>query len=379
MRRETGHPDDSWDDMERAAGQGYGQARAAGKTPEEALAIMFGAVAHATDAVAPEVASGLIKTAPKMMRSRNRNKRGFERRLRKYWGDALDLYYIVAVCAEETGATFHSGWISSGVEYQDYLFLALGQLHARACRTAFEVHHLLSGGFALGALARSRTLHELAVTATILGNRGLTAPNLDLAERYLLHHTILNLQDARVYQENYQQLGYEPLTDEEYSEMQDRRDRLVVRFGTPFKRENGWAAQLLGSDRVSFMNLEALAELSHLRGHYKWASHEVHADSKGTAMNQLDQGGQRYLSSGPSNAGLADPGQMALTSLYQVMVQFLLSTDPSPKHQLECRTVEHLVDTASGSFIKAHNEVEAAEARLIHRLAVDDAPDPEWT
>lgn len=76
------------------------------------------------------------------------------------------------------------------MEKQDYLFEALTGLHARACRVAVEIHHLLAGGFPMGALARCRTLHEIAVTMMILADFGCMDEHPDLAERFLLHEDI---------------------------------------------------------------------------------------------------------------------------------------------------------------------------------------------
>ena len=113
-----------------------------------------------------------------------------------------------------------------------------------------------------------------------------------------------------------------------------------------------------------------MANLSHLRGHYKWASHEVHADAKGWAMNEFQAHGVRYRATGRMNTGLADPGHLALISLHQCLVSLLLSTDePSPWNLLACMTIQPLVDDAGELFAKgAHSvavEYERAESRRL--------------
>lgn len=98
----------------------------------------------ATDSTAPGVASTLKRTTPRMLRQRRRRSRVFTRVMKKYWGHSLDLQLSICVCAEEAGSDFDDRHTEEAVERQDHLFEALTGLHARACRTAVEIHHLLA-------------------------------------------------------------------------------------------------------------------------------------------------------------------------------------------------------------------------------------------
>jgi Family of unknown function (DUF5677) len=322
------------------------------------------------DAAAPDIVAELIKTAPDMVVAQRRENRAFERRLRRHWGAALDRFYSVAVAAEEAASIFDVRR-SKQVVGQNFQFEALTGIMARACRTAFEVHHLLLGGFPLGALARCRTLHELAVYAIVINDRGKPEGEIpDLGERYLLHRAVLNWTDALIFQEHYLTLGEEPFSDDDFAAMKHERDALVARYGTNYKESHGWAAGLVPSGRPHFVALESLANVSHLRGHYKWASHEVHADAKGWAMNEFQAHGVNYRATGRMNTGLAEPGHLALISLHQCLVSLLLSTDePSPWNMLACMTLQPLVDDAGDLFAKGARSVavayEGAESRRL--------------
>jgi hypothetical protein len=324
------------------------------------------------DVAAPDYVAELIKAAPDMVAAHRRENMAFERRLRKHWGAALDRFYSVAVAAEEAASIFDVRR-SKQVVGQNFQFEGLTGIMARACRTAFEVHHLLSGGFPLGALARCRTLHELAVYAIVINDRGKPdGENPDLGERYLLHRAVLNWKDALTYQKHYVTLGEEPFSEDELSAMKQERDSLVARYGTNYKEPYGWAAGLVPDGHPKFDALEALASLSHLRGHYKWASHEVHADAKGWAMNEFQAHGVSYRATGRMNTGLADPGHLALISLHQCLVSLLLSTDePSPWNLLACMTLQPLVDDAGDLFAKGEQSVavayERAESRRLRK------------
>ena len=232
-------------------------ALAKGLDEDAAMALASEAFSEALDKdldkYLPRVTEKLIRTAPRMLRRHRRHQRAFERRLRKQWGEALDLYYAVGVAAEEAGATFDSTHRPTAVEHQDFVFEALTGLHARACRTAFEVHRLLSSGFPKGALSRCRTLHQLAVTSIIIAEHGREAAYSDIAERFLLHEVVMGYKDALVYQENCKTLGYEPFSDADMAEMKRGHDALIQRYGAQLSasRMAGHAAIDGLSDRPS--------------------------------------------------------------------------------------------------------------------------------
>lgn len=189
---------------------------------------------------------------------------------------------------------------------------ALLGLHARACRTALEVYHLLTDGLPKGALARARTLHEIAVTAMVIADYGRRSEHRDLADRFLDHEAVATYKDALNYQLNCETLGYEPFSDEEMAEMKAGRDAVVAKYGSAYKEQYGWAAGLDKPTAPTFGDLEKLAKLSHLRSHYSWASHEVHSDAKGSFLNESIWGETIYRETSYSDDGLADPGHMAL-------------------------------------------------------------------
>ena len=319
----------------------------------------------ALEASGPLLADALVRRSPKMLREHRRLKRGFERRLRSRWGSGLDLFYMVYVGSEEAGSMFNSTHRPQAAEDNDVLFDVLTRLHARACRTALEVHHLLSGGFGLGALARARTLHEIAVTAMVLNEHGRQPGNEDLAEKFTLHECISSYRDALQFQKSAEALGYAPFSDEDMAVMKRDNNNLLAKYGGNYREPQGWAAALVHHGRPKFVDLEDLATVAHLRPHYRWASHEVHSDSKGLSQNTLRRGESEWQSTGPANIGLADPGQMALISLHQTTVALLLCLEnPEPNDLIALIALQELVDRAGGALLEAHARLEEDEASL---------------
>jgi hypothetical protein len=90
------------------AAERMSRALAAGMDEDTAVALAGEVFSEALHESVPRVTAELIRTTPRMLRWHRRHQRAFERRLRKHWGKALDLYFSVAVSAEEAGATFDS-------------------------------------------------------------------------------------------------------------------------------------------------------------------------------------------------------------------------------------------------------------------------------
>jgi hypothetical protein len=205
-------------------------------------------------------------------------------------------------------------------------------------------------------------LHELAVVCTVIGNHRHIP---DLAERYLLHEVVVSAKDARIYEAVCADIGYEPLSPEEFAITQADEAHLIARFGRGFKNEWGWATPPL--QEPSFSLLEKLAGFGHLHGFHRWASHGVHAGSKGAALNVVHRGPDGFKLAGPTNYGLADPGHGALISLQQVNVAFLFNGRPltgDPDDLVAAEAVQILVDKAGDSFLAAHEQLEKDEAAI---------------
>jgi hypothetical protein len=337
----------------------------AGGSIETAGQAAGAAILQALTASTPLVAAELIRSAPKMLRHRRRTFRHVQRQVRAHWGKALDLFMMLVVGAQEVGGRFDRMHRPPDDEPFDPMYDVLLGLQARACRTALEVYHLLSDGLPKGALARARTLHEIAVTAVIIADYGRRPEHVVLAERFLDHEAVATYKEALNYQLNCETLGDEPFSDEEMADMKARRDTVVAKYGPAYKEQYGWAAGLDTQGAPTFRDLETLANLSHLRGHYAWASHEVHSDAKGSFLNESTWGETLYRETSYSNDELAEPGQMALISLQQTTVSLLFSPeDTSPRSVVDAGAMSVLVDRAGDAFAAADDVVLTYNAKL---------------
>ena len=203
---------------------------------DELLGKLGDHIVHAADSVVPDIVSTLRRTAPAMIAEERKARTGFEKRLATRWKEPFKLYQMVLTAACEIVSEFDAEHREQAAAEQDFTFEALNRLAVRSCRVAGEVLCLLRGGFADGAHARWRTLHELAVVAFFLQEAGG-----DTAERYLRYEYIEAYKLAHQMCEHASMIREEPPAADEMQMLKAQRDVLTSEYGPEFAGENGWA------------------------------------------------------------------------------------------------------------------------------------------
>ncbi|NTW39431.1 MAG: hypothetical protein HGA44_06010 [Cellulomonadaceae bacterium] len=299
------------------------------------------------------VVSSLKADAPRMLSEHRRINARFMARLHKRWGTALDLFYIVQVASEEIGADVYRAACSDELNRDERgLLEAVSGLHARACRVSFEVYELLEAGFPKGAQARARTLHELAVVACVLSKLGRMPGHEDIGRRFAAFDHVSNWKDAQEHQKYADRLGQDPLTPEEMKQIKAARDAAAQEF-PGLDARLGWAGDVPGLKSRTLAELEVLAGIDHLRPYYSWASHEVHANPKGSRLNLVDGSDGQMKLTGRTNTGLADPAQSALIALHQTTSALITCPGAStPSGVLGTQVVAALLDDACQEFAR---------------------------
>ena len=305
-----------------------------------------------------DLANSLLVTLKKdersVMKGHRSDRKGFEKRLNERWKRPLELLDMVIFLTAEVGTEFNRKFRNEAVGSGGAVFKSLTRIHARSCQVSGEVLALLHAGFADGAHARWRSLHELAVVASLIEKHG---PKL--AERYLLHEVIQQYKLACEYQEYFGRLDIEAPSEENLDSLRVRRDELIARFGDEFKYDYGWAASAIGIKHPTMSDLEQHVRLDHMRPYYRMASDNVHPNSHGTSFRLGLHSSQQdtVLLAGPSNLGLADPGHATAISLLQITT-FLLATQSVTDCVVIMRVLEELTNEVGEAFLKAHQELE---------------------
>jgi hypothetical protein len=132
---------------------------------------------------------------------------------------------LIEACSD-TGSEYCVEFGQTAADEKDFVFEALTRLHVRSCRVVNEVYCLLESGFASGAHARWRTLHELNVVSWFVRQGGV-----DLAERYPLHHLAQRPRSIEIYQKKFHLLGLGPLSALEIEAAARAAESLCERFG----------------------------------------------------------------------------------------------------------------------------------------------------
>ena len=116
-----------------------------------------------TNTTAKAIVSDLKKRWPEQRRYEETKELAFRQRLRVRWEKPLDLLKIIISVAIEVGDTQRKNQRRSRSRKNLYTRAVLTLLHARSCQVTREIVALIEAGYADGAMARWRTLHEISV------------------------------------------------------------------------------------------------------------------------------------------------------------------------------------------------------------------------
>jgi hypothetical protein len=253
----------------------------------------------------------------------------FESRLFKSWRVPLmRLDSLITMCME-IGSEINDEYRKSRKPNKSVKLEVMTRLHSRAAQQSREICHLLKGGYADGAMARWRSLHETAVMLKFL------CQEVDVvAKRYLDHQHVDSYKAAKQFNEYSNGLGYKQITKSQMNKIERQYNEVLKKHGDDFSQEYGWAASVIGKKRPNFFDIESKTELSILRPYYKFSSTNVHAGSKSIGFKLgLSLTNEDILLAGPSNEGFIDPVQCTSLSLIQSTCA-LISALPSLDRRL---------------------------------------------
>jgi hypothetical protein len=311
-----------------------------------------------------------------LLQARRRRNIAFQQRLYDRWFDALDLYELGLHVAQHCGAEFNKNFRPLGAATHDFQFEALSRLHGNAALVASEIYQLLLGGFASGAHARWRTLHETAIVMHFIDDQGP-----ETAEAFLLHREVKAFEDAKHYRMHSQRLGIEELPTKEFEKLEHQANELLKRYGKGFGADWGWVASAIQKidpshrGAIGIKHLQKAVSSEHWNPYYRMANNAVHATSHSIRFNLGRMIETPLILAGPSNAGLADPGHGALLSLLRATTTLMSCAlrmapgfDHNPNELLgkyrpalsimaELKTLAKLADEAGTAFLAAHQQL----------------------
>ncbi|WP_287925208.1 MULTISPECIES: DUF5677 domain-containing protein [Diaphorobacter] len=195
--------------------------------------------------------------------------------VRCLWGTAIDqLDFLRHFALEWNYAAVEQhqgGYVNPNTAF------ALTRLVVRAYEVVGELITLARAGYADGALARWRSLHEICVVAMFLARRSDRC-----AEMYLSHHWVEELRLLEVDRASGTARAINTHRDRYVSNLRMQKTALVKKFGTAFASDYGWASVELGRPKTTFRDLESHVGLETLRHGYQQANSTVHGGALAT-------------------------------------------------------------------------------------------------
>ncbi|TGK89976.1 hypothetical protein EHQ23_02345 [Leptospira bourretii] len=247
---------------------------------------------------------------------------------------ALDrLQSMITVCIEVALDIINLGHGRGIVNMSATKFDALSRLFARSCQVSEETLLLLQSGFADGAQARWRTLHELTVVLSILAKA-----DDETSKRYLEYSIIEDSNELLSYNDYCKFYGLPPIPEIKFQENQRLRDASIAQYGPEFTKAYGWVAKLIPKKRIQFDDLESYADLKHDHHFYKLASYNTHAGTKGLLYN-LSFDHEKKLIFGRSVLGIQLPLYILSRSLLMCSTSFF-HLFPSVDHLVSIRVLQ---------------------------------------
>jgi hypothetical protein len=280
---------------------------------------------------------------------------GFRQRMEETWGKPLGQLRMLLTMSREWCQWAHTRYESQKCKNKQ-LRKILIRLLVRGCQVTDEIICLLENGFADGAMARWRTLHEIAVVAAVISHHGEA-----IAERYLDHQAVESKRALDKYLACYKDLGYKPLPAVEQTKIVKAYDKAIAKYGPSFKTTYGWAALHLEHPQPTFVELEKAAGRAEIRSYYQMGNDNIHAGIKSMFV-RLGLPDYDGLLSGRSNVGLMEPGQNASHTLTQLSALVCLS-EPKMDDLVAGDMMTMLRDEVPKSFYKADRQLRRNEKK----------------
>jgi hypothetical protein len=283
--------------------------------------------------------------------------RQFERSLYIRWKKAIDLFELIILTSRELGDT-KLQILTENKKKLSQKDLALIKIHSRSVQVANEILVLIKSGFADGANARWRSLHELAIISLFLNSNETI-----VSKRYLDHSTITSYKRAMLYNEHYDKLGYVPIDRKELNALERKKISLCQKYKDNFYEDYGWIPKDIIKKRT-FKDLERYVDFDKFRPFYNLSCAAVHGGSSGFyRLGLTDEYQEKVLLSGPTNYGFADPLQNSSISLLLIN-SCIMNLIPSFESIVYIKILTNYFDELGPVSVEIQNNLERDEKKL---------------
>lgn len=289
---------------------------------EYAQSVLDGKRGNLADLVKKEIEKQDRKA---LIESKKRSKlinKGFvevQNQIRQMYQSPLEKFKNLLHMGGEINDLIFARVISEELE-KAYLYIALHRMHLQSQRISREIITLIESGYADGAMARWRTLHEYSVIAKFLKEKGNEA-----AERYLDFRYIERYTDAKRQSESRNPWNFDLATQEDIVRHEEKVNDLEEKYEGGFASKMGWAKPYFYGKSPNLFELEKEIEFDQYRPIVNLSHHTVHAGSQSLYF-QLGQPpyAPGSIITGPSAYGIVDPLQFSVGSYYSISINLFI-------------------------------------------------------
>lgn len=303
-----------------------------------------------------------LKIGRRELKNQRKEEKEFVARNIARWKKALDLMELHVQLNQEAAEQFVDDYFEDIKINFPHKIDALITIHGRALLCAREIICLLKNGYSDGALARWRSLHELAVIAQFLEDQD------DLvAKRYILSFNVASHKAMLQYNKYHTRTNMIPFSVEEITAQQELSVQILQEHGKELANDYGWSSIAFKNQKKSpsLFDLEEYLGLDHMRPYYKWASHYSHGNFKHPStllgVCEADPDDDPLILVGASNSGLTDPASLTAISLQQV-TGALLFLQPSLGGTIWMKTSLKVQQMISDSLLEIEKNTEKTNA-----------------
>lgn len=327
---------------------------------EENSESLMANLADETDALAAGLVEAYAKEAPRLLGRDRRDDGAFKRRNFRRWRPAFDLIDTMVSAATDLGqmnaeALANDGTLTATTR-------ALCDLFPRALLVCREIVELLKSGYPDGALARWRSLHEIAVTMMFISKHGDV-----VALPFLVSFHFRALKRAADFNKYAKRAQLKPFSPQELGEIEQACDEAEKLIGRRLDRDYDWAVPPLKGP--TFAKIEADVDMDHWRPRFAWACQHNHAGyHPASKMLGLAEAENPVHLVGMSNSGFVDPLDMTAHSLTQATVA-LLSQDSNFDMLIHMKTMTLLRDQVGPIAIEVERRTLENAQRRARRKA----------
>lgn len=289
-------------------------------------------VSSFTEKLSKEVVNEIIKHCFSEENDLKKREKEVTEKISNRYGYSIKLFESFIELNNQIGFLTYNKYYKLFDTYEDHFKLdTLIALHVRACQITNEILVLVRNGFADGAHARWRTIHELSVTFLYLYDA-----DYEVIQMYNDFEIIEKYKKANDYRNCYESLDFDSMAENDWLELTKEKNELILKYGKEYSENYGWTMKDLPKGKRNFRELEKLVGISDLRVIYTWANDNIHAGVSGIKEKlSLREEESNHLLSGPNDCGFLDPVQYTTNSLCQISEILLGMEDSLMNHLLE--------------------------------------------